>query len=118
MDQIRLASSEEIEKIREGADLEFATAIFAFPHKDGEPDIAVLRNVLELDPVIFSDKTGDQRKAYFITTLETHLRLTGLRGYYFNIHADEASTRWRQTVEKWGAKATSTAPEIRYKKAL
>lgn len=118
MDQIRLATAEEVEAIKLKADLEFATAIFALPHKDGTPDLAVLRNVLELDPVFFSDKTGDQRKAYFITTLETHLRLSGLKGYYFNLLADEPTKQWRQIVTKWGAQQVSVAPELRYKKSL
>ena len=44
----------------------------------GGKDFAVLRNCFELDPVIFDENTGDKRKLFFLTNLETAMRLQGV----------------------------------------
>lgn len=112
MDAIRLATPEEMESIKDFSDLSFATSVVTF----GGKDFAVLRNCFEIDPMIFHEGTGNQRKLIFGMNLETALRLQGVREVYFNVKVrDEA---FREILEKWGATPTSTEPEIRFKKVL
>lgn len=108
MDTIRLATIEEIEAIIEGSDLTPGSTILSFG-----ADRAVVRPVIEIDPVYCE---SPKRKAWFISHIETWLRLNGVTAYYFNIKANEPE--WKEAVEHWGAKQMSTAPELRFKKEL
>lgn len=112
MDIIRLATEEEVEKIKNTSDLSYATSVITF----GGEDFAVFRNCFEIDPMIFGPNTDNRRKRLFGMNLETALRLQGVREYYFNVKVEDES--FRQVVEHMGATPTSTAPEIRYKKVL
>lgn len=112
MDTVRLATEEEIKVIAEQSDLTNATTVVTF----GGKDFAVLRTCVELDPVIFGPETTVKRMLFFLTNIETSLRLQGVREVYFNIHADDE--RWKELAQHWGAQPTSTAPEIRFKKVL
>lgn len=112
MDIIRYATPEEIESIRSKADLATGGSVVTF----GGKEFAVIRNVVELDPVIFAEDTSNSRKLFFVQALETFLRLTGTPAYYFNIHAEDE--KWLEIAKKNGAEALSTAPEIRLKKTL
>jgi steroid 5-alpha reductase family enzyme len=112
MDIVRYATPEEIEEIKSTSDLTLASNVVTF----GGKDFAVIRNVWELDPVIFAPETTDKRKLLFLMNLESALRLQGNREVYFNIHADDE--RWREVAQHWGAQPTSVKPEIRFKKVL
>lgn len=112
MDTIRYATPEEIETIKDRSDLGPGCSVVTF----GGKEFAVIRNVVELDPVIFAEDTSNSRKLFFTQALETFLRLTGTPFYYCNVHAHDE--KWLETVKKNGAQATSTAPEIRFKKVL
>lgn len=112
MDIIRLATPEEVEAIQSKSDITPASTVVTF----GGKDFAVLRNCFELDPVIFDPETTDKRKLFFLTNLETSMRLQGMREIYFNIHADDAD--WIKVATHWGASPTSEKPEIRFKKVL
>jgi hypothetical protein len=112
MDIIRYATPEEIEEIKSTSDLTLASNVVTF----GGKDFAVVRNVLELDPVIFGPDTTDKRKLLFLMNLESALRLQGTREIYFNIHADDET--WRSVAQHWGGIPTSVKPEIRFKKVL
>lgn len=118
MDDIRLATSEEIETFKEGSDLTPTSTLVVFPNEGKTPDVAVLRHVVEIDPVRFNPDSGLQRKQFFIFNLETALRLMGTKEYYFNVLADEENAQWRAIIEKRGAEQVSVAPELRYKKRL
>lgn len=111
MDAIKLATPEQVERIRAKADLGTTSSVYAL----GE-DIAVLKNVSEIDPVFFAEGSTTQRKLLFIWGLENHLRLLGIDAYYFNTKADDSA--WRKVVETHGAEAISESPEIRYKVRL
>ena len=112
MDIVRLATPEEIDSIKDYSDLTSASSVITF----GGKDFAVYRMAPELDPVIFAPDTTDKRKLLFLMNIETALRLQGMREVYFNIHADDED--WIKVAEHWGAKPTSTQPELRFKKAL
>lgn len=113
MDNVRLATAEEIETMREHSDLEFATAVYAM----GDAR-ATFRMAPELDPVDFANLPVNGRR-YLISTLEAHMRLSGLKAYYFNVPASEEFDHYREIVEKWGAvKTGASGPEFRYKKPL
>ena len=118
MDNIRLATPEEVESIREGSDVTPASSAFAFENATGSrPDFAVFRLAQELDPVIFAPETGDRRKLTFIWALENGMRMQGnIPGYYFNIAV--ADENWQHIVEHHGAIRVSGQPEYRYWKKL
>lgn len=111
-DIIRVATSEEIEKIAEKSDLSTATSVVTF----GGKDFAVLRNCFELDPIFFAEDSTDRRKMLFTMNLETALRLQGIKEIYFNVQVSNEA--FRKVVETSGATPTSLEPEIRYKKVL
>lgn len=111
MDAIRIATPEQIEAVASKADLTPTSTVLAFGK-----ELAVLRQVTEIDPVFFDEGSDIKRRMLFIWGMENMLRMVGVPEYYFNIHADEEA--WKKSCETWGAKATSTAPEFRMKKAL
>lgn len=116
MDNIRLATIDEVESIRLKADLAPASTVVAFERKDGPSDLAVIRQVTELDPLICAEQTDGRRKALFVWALENAMRVMGLPAYYFNVAASDAS--WNKIVQEWGAERTSPSEEFRYVKLL
>jgi hypothetical protein len=118
MDKLRLATAEEVQAIHATSDLGPGSSILAFDcEKTGRPDLAVFKQVSELDPVLFQPDTSTRRRALFIWALENSLRLMGTPpAYYFNVLVDDEE--WQKNVESWGAIRVSTAPEYRYKKVL
>lgn len=113
MDTVRLATPEEVEALQDKLDITPTSTVVTF----GGKDFAVVRQCVELDPVVFDADTGDKRKLLFLMNLETALRLQGLtKEIYFNIRADD--TVWQRVAEHWGAEPTSPTPEIRFKKVL
>lgn len=113
MEDIRVATPEEVESIRAHGDFIPTSQVIAFGKT-----LAVLRLATELDPVFFAEGMSDSQKLYFIKNLETHMRLTGVPVYYFNIEAGEGYEKWRGVVERYGAEKVSSAPEFRYRKVL
>lgn len=117
MDKIRLATPEEVSGIAATSDLGPSTTVWAFENTaSGEPDLAVIRQAVELDPVYY--RGSNTRKAAFVFGLETAMRMMGVPAYYFNVPASEDMAAYRSIVQKWGAEPTSPTPEIRYKKVL
>jgi hypothetical protein len=111
LDAIKLATPEQVERIASTSDLGPTSAVYAM----GE-DIAVVKHVVEIDPVYFNETSNTSRRLMFVWGLENVLRITGFPAYYFNCL--ETAEAWRHVVETNGAKAISIAPEIRYKKDL
>ena len=116
LEPIRPASPEEIESIKKHADLTANSSVLVFENKSGEPDIAVIRYAVEMDPVFFGKDTSNRRKAAFIWGLQNILRNMGIREYYFM--CDPANTEWIKTVKEWGAEETTEQPELRFRKNL
>lgn len=112
MDTIRLATPEEVEVIAHAMDITPTSTVITF----GGKDFAVVRAVTELDPVIFHPDTTDRRKIFFLTNLETALRLQGTREIYHNIPADDQI--YIDVMKHWGSEPISTSPVIRFKKVL
>jgi hypothetical protein len=115
MEPIRLATAEEIKAIEATSDLSSALSVVAL----GEGDrtvCAVIRQALEVDPMVAGNAVNTQRKALFIWGIENALRLQGFKQYYFNVLDSDAT--YKQIVQSWGAVPVSTAPEIRFKKVL
>lgn len=111
MDAIKLATPEQIEKIRATADLPTIGAVLAM----GE-DLAVIKQVTELDPVYFAETSNTSRRLMFIWGIENYLRLTGVDRYYFDVPVDAET--WRHNVETHGAEQLSTGAVYHYKKVL
>lgn len=116
MNNIRLATKEEVETLRTNSDLDIGSTVFAWDKHDSVPDFAVIRQCTEVDPVKFSSSTDNRRKTLFIWGLEHMLKGAGVPFYYFNV--DAADTQWQGVIRTWGAKETSPTPEIRFKKIL
>ena len=108
MDEIRMATPEETAEIATESDLGPGCVVVSFG-----PDKAVIRTVVEIDPVFCENP---KRKSWLISHLETWLRLNGVSAYYFNIKADE--TEWQENVKHWGAEQVSKSPELRFKREL
>lgn len=113
IEPIRLATQEEIDRIKETADLSLGTSVWAFGQGE-KADFAVLRSCWELDPLICHN--GNQRKAIFVWGIENMLRALNVPQYYFNL--DPEDTSWIETVKKWGAEQVSRKPDLRFKKEL
>lgn len=111
MDDIRLATEEEVKTIAERADLTRGCSVWAMGK-----DLAVVRQCIELDPVFYAEDSSNQRKLVFIWGLMNMLRATGTPEVYFNVPV--ALEQYRKVVEHFGAEPTSMEPEIRYKKSL
>lgn len=112
MDIIRLATVDEVTPLADKLDITPTSTVVTF----GGKDFAVHRICRELDQFVFDPTTTDKRKLFFLTNLETALRLQGVTEIYFNIPAADAE--YRKVVEHLGAEAISPEPMIRYKKVL
>src|SRR6185312_5391131 len=113
----RLATPEEIETIKDHADLGQGCTVLAWDNGDKGADLVVLRTAIEADPLFWSEGTSASRKLVFLAILENLLKFQfGASAYYFNVH--ESDSEWRSILEKLGAHPTSTAPEFRYKKPI
>lgn len=111
MENIRLATPEEVESIRDKSDLEVGSTVYAFGKS-----LAVLRTQTRLDPVIFDPEAQTQRRYQFIWGLETAMRLSGVPAYYFNVPTEDAT--WIRAVEHNGAQRIHDTAMLEYKKLL
>lgn len=110
LDKIRLATSEEIEKISSQSDLTPTSRVLAMGDS-----LAVWRIANEIDPVYFNSASNSQ-KYMFIWGIENILRGSGATEFYFNVPLKD--THYQQIVEHFGAVPTSKEPEFRYKITL
>ena len=111
MDNIVVATPEQIEKIAATSDLTPTSKVWAM----GE-NLAVLRLAPEIDPLLMAEGSSNKRKALFMWGLENILKGSGMTEYYFNILDSE--TEWMEIVKSFGAEMISVAPERRFKKLL
>lgn len=114
---VRLATPEEVEKIRETSDLTNATSVWVWPNEGKDSDMAVVRNCLEIDPMHFGKDSGHQRKALWGWTLFNMLRSNGVKEIYFNIDA-EGMEDFTSILEKMGASRTTAKPQYRFRMNL
>lgn len=111
MDDIQLATPEQIKSIEGTSDLGPTSTVYAM----GE-DLAVVKQVMELDPVYFKPESTPARRLLFIWGLENMMRGVGISAYYFNCPTD--ATEWKHVIETHGAEQINHAAEYRYKKLL
>ena len=117
MDSIRFATKEEVDSIRAESDLQPGCIVLAFDNeKTGKPDLAVIRQCIEVDPVLFSDETSTRRMTLFMWTLAQHLRLTQAPSFYFQTAV--TNEKWQQVAKTFGAIQISPEPEFRFKVEL
>ena len=114
---IRLATPEEVEGVKDHSDLTPLSQVWVWPNEKGTPDIAVLRNCLETDPVIFGETSGGQRKALFYWSLCNMLRASGRGEVYFSIDADSPQ-EYIDILKKMGGEQTTEKPQLRFKVIL
>ena len=109
---IRPATDEEVNKIRATSDFGGEPfAVYAMENQQGEFDLAVVKNVIEVDPIYYAPNTNDFQKARFQWGLEERLMGAGIHRYAVSPHASD--TRWIRIIKEWGFKQQSTEPEIR-----
>jgi len=113
---IRPATKEEVEPILTKADLTPTSSVWAWPNKE-LVDLAVIRQCVEVDPVIFAENSGNQRKAMFFWGLLNMLKATGTNEVYFDVDA-ENNEAYIEILEKMGAKKTTEKPQYRFKMGL
>lgn len=111
MKPLRLATNEEVEKIKADADVDVGCSVIAL-----DDNFAVLRACHEIDPFIMAENVTDRQKAAFIWGIENCLRFTGVPFYYFNVPVSDE--KYIEVVKSWGAQQTSREPEFRFKKLL
>lgn len=117
LDKIRLATPEEIAPIAEASDLTPRSVVYAFENKKtGVPDLMVVRQCIEFDPMLMAPESGIQRRVAFTWGLETVARNAGNTEYYFNLRPED--TEWIANVRKWGGEQITPSPELRFKKLL
>jgi hypothetical protein len=113
---IRLATKDEVEAIRSTSNFPPEFAVFAMDQNESDPDIAVIKHVVELDPVYFGKRTNDVQKAKFIWALEERMAGGGVMQYEFNVK--DSDERWKAVIRNWGAKEISPTAERRFMKEL
>jgi hypothetical protein len=117
MRHLRLATEEEINAIREKSDLlPQHTTVLALDADSGTPDIAVVRNCWEVNPVIYGSATNDHRRARFLWALEERLLGGGIDRYYFQL--DASNEHYIKVAKSWGAEQVSPHPELRMLKEI
>lgn len=114
--KLRYATEEEVKKIAPTADTVGTVVIVGEHTKNEDKQYAVLRQVLEVDPIL----PGDNKKVIrpFIWALEQHLRLSGHLSYYFNVHVSDESWITRIEEKEGAVIRLSTEPEYRFKRNL
>jgi hypothetical protein len=117
MKPLRPATPEEIEKIAATSDIDPTCMVVALDTQLG-PILYVVRKAVEVDPVYMPEGFSPKHFSMAIRDIGNFLLGHGVTHYYFNLHADDSSKEYRDAIEKWGATAVSTAPDIRYRKQL
>lgn len=116
LEHIRLAKAEEIEAIRKTSDFTPVCQVLAMDQNAGAPDLAVVKNLVELDPVYFGPKTSNRQKANFVFALEERMAGAGIEVYYSNVRADDVE--WQRVLKTWGCECISPSPEMRFRRSL
>lgn len=114
INRIRVATPEEVETVVKSGDSREGT-VLALTTPEGTP-LAVIRTVVEVDPIFFPEKLSDRMKAMFIRDIETVLAAQGVSKYYFNVHS--SNEKMVNYSTHYGAFKLSTEPEFRFVKAL
>lgn len=117
MNHIRLATPEEIEKIRLESDLDPSCKILALDTAMGTA-LAVVRLAVEVDPAFYPEGFGMKQIAMFTHDIENCLWAQGALSYYFNVVPSEENEMWIKSIKTWGAQQVSKSPELRFKKCL
>ena len=117
MKHLRLATEEEINAIRDRSDLmPHHTQVLALDGDAGTPDIAVVRDCIEVNPVVYGSSTNDLRRARFLYALEERLLGAGVDRYYFQL--DASNLHYIKVAKAWGAEQVSPHPEVRMLKVI
>lgn len=115
MKRLRVATPEEVEKIKESSDLDPTCIVVALDTAQGT-GLAVIRTAIEVDPVYFAPDWNTKMKTFFVRDIETFLSAKGCISYYFNV--DKEAEEWIEHVKHWGAEQISKHPELRFKQTL
>src|SRR5271156_499102 len=112
--RIRVATPEEVEVIMSTKDGR-GGSVLALDAPEGTLS-AVVRTLIEVDPVLYPDCASIRTKTVFQRDIETVLAAQGVLQYFFNIHASNESML--SVAKTFGAVQISTEPELRFMKVL
>jgi hypothetical protein len=115
INRIRVATPEEVKSIAEFSDCQVGASVLALDTPEGTA-FAVVRTVVEVDPVIYPEKLSSRMKAVFQRDIETVLAAQGILKYYFNVHV--SNEQMLEVLKNFGAVQQSTEPELRFFKVL
>jgi hypothetical protein len=114
INRIRVAKPEEAEEFGKKYDSRGGT-LLALDIPEGTM-YAVVRTAVEVDPIIYPEKTPTRMKVMFIRDIETVLAAQGVPQYFFNVHCSNEDML--QFVKHYGATQQSTEPEFRFIRTL
>jgi hypothetical protein len=115
VNRIRLATEAEVESIKAVGDIE-GSMVLGLTTEQGVP-LAVVRTVVEVDPVIYPEGFNNRLKLVFQRDIETVLAAKGVAKYYFNVHVSNTNML-EVGIKNLGAIQVSTEPEFRFSKVL
>ena len=110
INRIRVATQEEAKTFAETHDGRGGT-LLALDVPEGTM-YAVVRTVVEVDPVVYPENASTRMKAMFHRDIETVLAAQGVTQYYFNTHV--TNTEFQEFSKHWGAQQISKEPELRF----
>jgi hypothetical protein len=107
LDRIRLATEEEVEKIKDESNLTPMSRVLAMGDM-----LAVWRVANEIDPVHFNEAPAP--KMYkFLWGMENILKGAGVSEYFFNTPADDE--KYNHFLKEMGAERLSKQPDYRWR---
>lgn len=115
MNRLRLATPEEVEKIKDQSDLDQTCVVFALDTQKGTA-LGVQRVATEIDPIIVPKEWDNRSRSIFWRDLETAIWAQGAKSVYFNIAVNDVE--WIKVMKNYGAEQVSLQPEFRFKKVL
>ena len=113
--RLRLATPEEIEKIKADSDLDPTCKVLSLDTAMGTP-IAVIRLGIETDPVYYPKEFGAKQIAMFSRDILNYLWAQNVERFYFNI--DATDTNWADHLKAEGCEQVSKIPELRFKRTI
>ena len=115
MKHLRLATPEEVERIKSESDLDSTCKVLGLDTAMGTA-LAVIRVAVEVDPAFYPEGFGMKQIAMFTHDIENYLWAQNVGSYYFNV--DPANEQWIHSIKTWGSEQISKQPELRFKKVL
>lgn len=117
MKQLRPATIEEIESIKEESNLTQTSQVVALDTPLG-PILYVVRQAVELDPVHMPKGSNAHHFGAALRDISNWFLGGGVTTFFFNLHCEDADGEYGEFMEKWGCDRLSKKPIYRYRKDI